>query len=158
MKAAPSEIEIFLKALSDTPRRIAQAASGMDEAHLTYTPDNKSWSVNDILAHIRSCADVWGDSMEAMLTEENPTLPDIHPRIWVKQTSYPHLSFNESFQAFMTQRKKLLTRLKKLSLEDWSRPATIGKRSHSVFTQVRRMAKHEQEHLEQIEILLQDKR
>jgi len=45
--------------------------------------------------------------------------------------------------------------LKRLSVEDWSRAAIIKGREHTVFTQVRRMAMHENVHCEQIESLLQ---
>jgi hypothetical protein len=98
---------------------------------------------------------VWGDSIDAMLAENLPTLPHIHPRKWIKETNYLELAFHESFQAFIKQRQRLLRTLEKLSFEDWSRAATIAGRNHTVFTQARRMAKHEHEHCEQIESLLQ---
>ena len=44
--------------------------------------------------------------------------------------------------------------LMKLSFEDWSRGAMIEGRIHTVFTQTRRIAKHETQHCEQIEELL----
>ena len=155
MKATLSEIEKYLKALEETPRSIARVINNIDSGHLHDKLEKKSWSVNDILAHLRSCADVWGSSIEAMLAENFPTLPDVHPRKWIKETNYLELPFPESFQAFIDQREKLLRTLKSLSFEDWLRAALIGGRKHTVFTQVRRMAKHEQEHCKQIESLLQ---
>jgi hypothetical protein len=98
---------------------------------------------------------VWGDSIEAMLAEDHPTVPYRHPRQWIKKTDYLELPFHESLKAFTAQRKKLLKAVKRLSLEDWSRAATIKRREHTVFTQVRRMAMHENVHCEQIESLLQ---
>jgi hypothetical protein len=154
MKITPAENEKYVKLLEETPYAIARAIKDIDAARLQVRPDQKTWSVNDILAHLRLCADVWGDSIEAMLTENTPTLPDLHPRKWIKETNYPELPFHESFQAFVKQRERLLITLKNLSFEDWSRAALIGGRKHTVFTQVRRMAKHEQEHCEQIESLL----
>lgn len=88
------------------------------------------------------------------ISSENPTLPDVHPRGWMRGTNYPDLPFHESLQAFLGQRQSLLSILLDLSFEDWSRAATIGGRRHTVFSQVRRMAKHEQEHVKQIGILL----
>ena len=154
MKITASEITTYLQLLTETPRRIAKAVKRFDDARLQFKPDHNAWSVNDILAHLRSCADVWGDSIEAMLTEENPTVPYRHPRQWIKKTDYLQLSFQESFQAFVTQRRKLLKSLKSLSFEDWSRAAIIQGREHTVFTQARRMATHENVHCEQIESLL----
>lgn len=155
MKATEKEIKEALSLLAETPLRIANLTKSIDDARLQARDDKQSWSVNDILAHLRSCADVWGDSIAAMLTENIPTLPDLHPRKWIKETNYLELPFHESFQAFIKQRERLLITLKKLSFEDWSRAATIAGRKHTVFTQARRMAKHEKEHCEQIESLLQ---
>jgi len=154
MKASPSEIAKYLKLLTETPRRLEKIARDFDEARLQFKPDKTSWSANDNLAHLRSCADVWGDSIEAMLAEAFPRVPYRHPRQWIKKTDYLELPFHESFQAFIVQRRKLLRVLKPLSFEDWSRAAIIKGREHTVFTQVRRMATHENVHCEQIEGLL----
>jgi DinB family protein len=155
MNATPSEIARYLKLLAETLRRLEKIARDFDEARLQFKPDKNSWSVNDILAHLRACADVWGDSIEAMLAEEYPKVPYRHPRQWIKKTDYLELSFHESFQAFVVQRRKFLKALKPLSLEDWSRAAMIKGREHTVFTQVRRIGLHENVHCEQIESLLQ---
>lgn len=155
MKATPPEIEKYLKILSETPGRIAQATRSFDEARLQFRADNKSWSVNDILAHLRSCAGLWTHSIYAMLAENEPVFSDINERKWAKVTRYDELPFDESFQAFSLQRKSLLRVLKALPFESWERSAIIFERKHTVFTQTRRLAKHENEHCEQIESLLQ---
>lgn len=154
MEANKNEIEWILDALKDAPQRIGAVSKGMPLARLHAQADQKTWSVNDILAHIRSSSDVWGDSIEAMLTQEMPKLPDIHPRKWIKQTNYPELDFHLSFKAYAEQRKKLLRTLTKLSFEEWSRGAMIGSRIHTVFTQARRIAKHDSDHCNQIEGML----
>jgi hypothetical protein len=156
VKVTEKEIQKALALLAATPVHVAALTQSIDDMRLQTRHDRQSWSANDILAHLRSCADVWGDSIEAMLTENLPTLPDLHPRKWIKETNYLELSFRKSFQAFIEQRERLLITLKRLSYEDWSRAAMIGGRKHTVFTQIRRMAKHEEEHCEQIESLLQN--
>jgi hypothetical protein len=108
----------------------------------------------EILAHLRACADVWGSTIESMLSNEAPSLPDIHPRMYIKQTPYPSLDFRDSLKAFSRQRQKLLRTLKSLRFDDWSRGPLIGNRRHTVFSQARRMAKHEMEHAARIELLL----
>jgi hypothetical protein len=154
MKATLPEIEEYLKLLEATPRRIKALTHGIDEIRLHFKSNKKEWSANDILAHLRSCADVWGDSIEDMLASENPKIPYRHPRQWIKKTNYLELPFQESFQAFVAQRKKLLKVLKALSFEGWSRAATIKGKEHTVFTQARRMAMHEDVHCEEIAELL----
>jgi hypothetical protein len=155
MKTAPTEIEKYLNLLEETPRRLLKSTKPFAEGRLQQRTAKETWSANDILAHLRSCADVWGDSIERMLAEENPTVAYRHPRQWIKKTDYLELPFHESLQTYAAQRKKLLKILRRLSFEDWSRAATIKGRDHTVFTQVRRMAIHENVHCEQIESLLQ---
>jgi hypothetical protein len=154
MEANTKEIDLILGALEETQKRIAAASKGIPLTRLHARADKKTWSLNDILAHIRSSSDVWGDSIAAMLAEEMPTLPNIHPRKWIKQTDYLELDFHESFKAYSIQRKGLLKTLTKLSFEDWSRGAMIGGRLHTVFTQARRIAKHDSDHCTQIEAML----
>ncbi len=140
--------------MKESSARIEAATSAVNLTDLHARVDNKSWSVNEILAHLRSCADVWGTSIDAMLEQETPTLPNVHPRKWIKQTNYLDLDFHDSFKVYAAQRKKLLKILMKLPFKDWSRGAMIGGRIHTVFSQARRIAKHDTEHCDQIEGLL----
>jgi len=154
MKATSAEIEKFIEILSETPLRILQATNSLDEAHLQFKADKKSWSANELLAHLRSCADLWTHSIYAMLAENEPVFSDINERKWANVTRYAELPFAVSIQVFLLQRENLLRVLKALPFESWERSAIIFGRRHTVFTQTRRMAKHEQEHCEQIKSLL----
>ena len=154
MKASSADIEKFVRILSETPLRVSRAITGVDQARLQAKADKRSWSVNDILAHLRSCADLWTHSIYAMLAENEPVFSDINERKWAKVARYTELPFHDSFQVFSLQRGSLLRVLKALPFEAWERSAIIFERKHTVFTQTRRMAKHEQEHCEQIESLL----
>ena len=157
MKATPSEIEKYLRIISETPQQIATAAKGLEEGQLQFKADARSWSVIDILAHLRSCADLWTHSIYAMLAENEPVFSDIDERKWAKVTRYTELPFKESFQVFSWQRENLLHVLKALPFESWERSAMIFERKHTVFSQVRRLAKHESAHSEQIASLLRDR-
>ena len=84
MKATRSEIEKYLSTISETPQRIAQATTGFDEARLQFKADRQSWSANDILAHLRSCADLWPHSIYAILAENEPVFSDIDERKWAR--------------------------------------------------------------------------
>lgn len=155
MKMTPKEIEKYLDLLAGILDNIALITRDASEEQLHHKATKQDWSVRDILAHLRACSDVWGNSIEAMLADENPVLPDVHPRHWLKQTNYLDLSFRDSLQAFASQRAKMLPVLRQLSFEDWGRSGVIGGRKHTVFSQVRRMAKHEAEHITQIAGMLQ---
>ena len=158
MKVAPAEIETLLKLLAQTPRRLAAASKGLEDTRLYFRPDEDSWSANDVLAHLRSCADVWGTSIMAMITRDHPTLRYVSPRTWIRRTDYPDLEFRPSLDAFTRQRKELLKSLKTLGLEGWARGATFTAttrgREETVLSCVQRMAMHENKHCGQVESLL----
>jgi hypothetical protein len=154
MKITPAEIDEFLEILEKNPQRMKKTILRANEARLHARSTSEPWSANDILAHVRSCADVWGESIEKMLVEDHPKLGYVHPRQWVKRTGYLEMDFALSFKDFSEQRSRLLRMLKKLPFKSWQRGAIIQGREHTVFSQVRRMAKHESEHCEQIESLL----
>ncbi|MBX3062464.1 MAG: DinB family protein [Anaerolineae bacterium] len=153
-KASPAEIRKQVALLEETPQRISQYVAGRDEAQLTQTPTNRDWSAVEILAHLRSCEEIWTFSIYAMLTEDQPTLPLLDERRWAKTTLYSTLGFADSFQAFTLKRAELLRVLRNLPEDAWLKTANIGGRNHSVFSQVRRMALHEAEHCEQFAALL----
>jgi hypothetical protein len=156
MKATSSDIEKFLQGISETPLRIREAIKDLDDPRLQFKADPKSWSANDILAHVRSCADLWTHSIYAMLAENEPVFSDVDERKWAKVTRYSELPFAQSLELFSRQRENLLRVLKPLPLESWERAAIIFERRHTVFSQVRRLAKHESEHVVQIESLFKD--
>jgi hypothetical protein len=154
MRVTAAEIEEILEALAETPRRLASMTGDLEQARLHTKADTDSWSANDILAHLRSCADVWGKSIQAMIAQDNPTLRYVSPRTWIRKTDYPTQEFQVSFRAFAGQRDDLLALLKPLALEGWSRAATFTGttrgREQTVFSYARRIAMHERDHLEQL--------
>jgi hypothetical protein len=158
MEAAPEAIDEILILLAETPQRIALQTAGLDNACLNAKLEPNSWSANDILAHLRACADVWGKIMLAMIAQDHPTLRYISPRTWIRKTNYTRLDFQTSFAAFSSQRESLLMTLKSLDRVGWQRAATFTGttkgREETVFSYARRLALHERDHCEQIEALL----
>ena len=151
MKFTDQDIAEVLRLLAETPRRIAAATSVIAPEQLQIKAGADRWSVNEILAHLRACVDVWVGTIDRMLTEEQPTLRHVSPRTYLRKTDYPALSFAESWAIFVAERAALLEKLQPLSMTTWSRSATIKDRQHTVFSQARRMALHEAGHCAQIE-------
>jgi hypothetical protein len=151
MRPTPNAIAQIMDILGETPRRIAQACDGVADGRLVERPVARSWSVLENLAHLRACADVWGASIEQMLAVDGATRRKLSPRTYMRKTNYLQLEFRVSLDAFAGQRESLLARLGSLDLDAWNRSATIDGRTHTVYTQARRMALHERDHLDQIE-------
>ena len=147
-------IEQILTILMETPSRIAALTAGLAPAQLHTPPNPDEWSANDVLAHLRSCADVWGECIATIIAQDNPTIRAVNPRTWIKSTNYPEQEFQPSLHAFAAQRTDLLAVLEPLAPEAWSRTATVtgaGKPLvRTVHAYAQWMATHERPHVKQI--------
>jgi hypothetical protein len=145
--------EQLLTLLAAAPRRISALTAGLAPEQLR-TPVLGEWSANDVLAHLRSCADVWGGCISSMLAEDHPTLRAINPRTWIKRTDYRELAFEPSLAAFAAQRADLLAVLEPLPPAAWSRAATVtgagAPLERTVDTYAQALVRHERPHLKQI--------
>src|SRR5215472_13595395 len=118
-------IEQVLTLLRATPLRLAALTADLAPEALQTRPSPDEWSANEVLAHLRACADVWGNCIEAILAQERPTLRAINPRSWIEQTNYLDLEFKLSLGAFATQRADLLAVLYPLPSDAWERSASV---------------------------------
>jgi len=153
-KPLPPPEQLLALRKEATPR-ITVATADAAAARLRAVPAGDEWSPNDVLAHMRSCADVWGNSIRTLLDEHEPTIRAVNPRWWIKDTNYPDLKFGPSFRAFSKQRADLLRILEPLPPKAWTRAATVtgaGKPLRlTVHHYVERLAIHERAHVKQIE-------
>ena len=143
-----------LALLEEAPARLAALTAGLKPAQLRTAPSPDEWSANDVLAHLRACADMWGGSIVPIIAEDRPTIRAVNPRTWIDQTDYPELEYRLSLRAFTTQRADLLAVLKPLPQGSWSRTATVtgaGKPlERTVLDYAQRLARHERPHIKQI--------
>ena len=147
-------VEQVLTLLTEMPPRIAALTADLTPAQLHTAPHPGEWSLNDVLAHLRSCADVWGDCIAVIIAQDRPTLRAVNPTTWIKQTDYPKLEFRASLRAFTAQRAELLAVLKPLPPKGWSRAATVtgagSVLTRSVLFYAQWLARHERSHVKHI--------
>lgn len=150
----PLTIDQALTRLEEQPEAIAALTADLPQARLHRPPSRDEWSVDDVLAHLRSCADMWGRYIEMIVAEDRPTIRAMNPTTWIKSTNYPELEFAPSFRAFRKQRAELLAFLRPLPKAAWSRSATVtgaGRpRERTVMEYVRWLANHERTHVKHI--------
>ena len=148
-------IEQVMTLLEETPSRIAVLTADLAPAQLHTPPNRDEWSANDVLAHLRACADVWGNCIVAIIAEDMPTLRAVNPLTWIKKTDYLELEFRPSLRSFAAQRADLLAVLEPLPHEGWSRAATVtgaGKvLERTVLFYAQWLARHERQHVKQVE-------
>lgn len=152
-------IEQILAILRETPDRLGVLTGGAIASQLRASPEPGEWSVADVLAHLRSCADVWGDAIETIVVNDHPTIRAVNPTTWIETTKYRELRFGLSLQAFTRQRDRQSALLGQLRDEGWSRSATVlggGKPLElTVHSYADRLARHERAHWRQVEKTLE---
>ncbi len=148
-------IEQVLTLLRATPLRLAALTADLSPEELQTRPTPNEWSANEVLAHLRACADIWGNCIVAIIAEDMPTLRAVNPLTWIKKTNYLELDFQLSLHAFATQRADLLAVLSSLPIDDWERSATVtgaGKvLKRTVLFYGQWLSGHERPHVKQIE-------
>jgi hypothetical protein len=150
----PLTIEQVLTRLTEQPKEIAALTAGLSRARLHRRASRGDWSLNDVLAHLRSCSDMWGKYIATIAVEDHPTIKAMNPTTWINSTNYPELEFAPSFTAYTRQRAKLLSFLRELPKAAWSRTALVtgaGKpRERTLMEYAMWLANHERSHLRHI--------
>ena len=148
-------IEQVLTLLEETPTRFAASTKGLTEAQLRRAPARGEWSANEVLAHVRACADVRGEPIRVILAEDHPTFRAVNPLTWIRTTDYLDLEFRPSFRAFAKQRADLLALLKSLPRKAWSSGATVtgagAPLERTVLFYAQWVARHERPHVKQVD-------
>jgi hypothetical protein len=152
-------LEQILIQLPETPRRIAASTNGVAPAELRKSSVPGEWSATEVLAHLRACADVWGNNIVRIIGEDRPAWVAVNPRSWIEQTDYAQMAFAASLRAFTKQRADLMAVLEPLPRRGWSRVALVSggapTRECTVLYYAERLARHERAHVKQIGRILQ---
>ncbi|MDQ6858046.1 MAG: DinB family protein [Chloroflexota bacterium] len=147
-------IDQILAALTEQPKAIAALTNDLSDRRLHASARRGEWSLNDVLAHLRSCSDMWGTYIATIVAEDRPRIKAMNPTTWITHTDYPDLEYGPSLRAFRRQRAGLLTLLRSLPKSDWSRMAIVTgagtPRERTVLEYAQRLANHERSHVKHI--------
>lgn len=148
-------IAIIQTKLAHNLHYITDITAGLTDNQCHHKPFQDEWSLIEVLAHLRSSADLNHFKIYAMLATNTPIIPAIHPRLeWQKIVPYTQIAYSKSLMAYSLQREELLTTLRSIHADDWKRTGTWDNRTYSVYLVARSMALHEEEHFEQIDNLV----
>ena len=156
MPVSPSanEVRETLRCLRATTPYFTRTAADLTDSQLRRPPAEGSWSVHEVLAHLRGCADVQGVWIARMLAEDTPTIRYASSRTGMRKTDYANQEFQVFLRAFARQRTDLVKTLTSLEVADWVRGATFTGTTpgwtQTVFAAASGLATHEQAHFKQI--------
>ena len=143
-----------LKTLAETPARLKAALKGVPKKLLLWTPGPGKWSILEIVAHMRDMErDAYLTRYRRILTEENPSLPDLDGDVIALRDDYRGMKLPELLKDWTKHRKENLKLLKGVRSSQWSRVGThetAGPLSMDDFLR-RHAVGNDEAHLAQIE-------
>ena len=146
--------------LPATVPRLAELTDGLSEARLHAPPEHGSWSVNDVLAHLRACNDVLGGAARRIVAEDHPSWRAMSPRTWQRRSGYHEWTFGRAFDAFAEGRAELLAVLVPMAEDTWERTAAVTVPPGQVHERSVRyygdwLADHERTHLRSLPAIIE---
>ena len=147
--------EAFVAALERAPSIIIPLVRQAHPAILKRRPAPGEWSIHENACHLAEVHPLFFRRLDLMLSEPNPSITSYDPSRDDPDDALLQLDLADSLRRFEADRVRLVDRLRRLSPEDWARPARHEEyNSYSIFTMFRHLALHDFHHAYRIEELL----
>ncbi len=149
------ELRSHLQALERNPDRIAAAVADLDDATLRHKPAPDKWCILEILAHLADVEIIYGYRLRQAIADKEPTFAPIDQDDWARNLGYTQVQPSECLAVYQTNRRANLRLLRRLKTEHLGKGGFHPElsRKFTLAELVERMAKHDPNHLEQIERL-----
>src|SRR5579864_3428523 len=149
------KINVIVNALDRAPEIVLPLVLEVPETILKRRPKPGKWSAHEHACHLASVHPLMASRLDLMLAEAHPRIKPYLPHLDDEEDALLKLNLDEAMARFSRDRRKLVERLKTLSLADWERTADHGEYTHySVFIMFRHLAMHDMFHAYRIEELL----
>lgn len=147
-------VQTMLAELRRMPEAFATLFASESEETLHHRSPGE-WSAVEMVAHLAEHdAFERAQRFEAILSEENPTLPDDDTRFEVARSDFQSLSSAEALDDFRRERGLTLALLKRLGPGDWMRTGMHPNDSERTLFQLADLRGHDQEHFEQARVAI----
>src|SRR5262245_55452693 len=112
-----------LDTLAATPGHLKAALKGVPKKLLLWTPGPGKWSILEIVAHMLEMErSGYIERYRRILSEYNPTLPDLDGDLLALTGDYRALKLPEVLRDWLKARKECLKLLKSVKGAQWERP------------------------------------
>ena len=144
-----------IDALARAPEIVVPLVREMPPALRKRRPAPNRWSAHEHACHLAVVHSLFFERLDLMLSNPHPVITTYDPGTQDADDRLLRLDLDQSLEQFVTDRAKLVERLRQLSPADWKRQAEHGEYSHySVLIMFRHMALHDFLHAYRIEELL----
>lgn len=147
----------------DLIRRLEDGITGLDrllsggiDRERWDTSVAEGWTPRQILAHVRASDEILTPRVYQMLVRDEPPLPAFDERRWCEVAGYESMPLDAVFARIAIRRYELVQLLRILPAEAWERAGIHEVSGRVTILQVlTHIAEHEEEHLAEIQGLLQ---
>lgn len=112
----------LIERLKSQAEEVRRLCAELEEQAIARRVKPEKWSVKEVLAHIGRVQQVFEGRLEALLTQENPTIVSYSPEGDAEFESLSKKSSGELLKWFEDTRGKIIGRLEKLTPAQWHRP------------------------------------
>jgi hypothetical protein len=141
-------------ALRALPSQIEELVQGLPEDALRWRPSPHEWSIKEVCCHLRDDAEIHGERIRLMITEEEPRLTAYDQESLARDRDYQDESMPMVLAALRAFWGGVAYLLENLSEDEWQRPGRHEERGAiTVALEAEVMGEHAREHLEQIKAL-----
>jgi hypothetical protein len=150
-----AEIKKHLDEAEKGPKKLAAAISALPDKVLRYKPSPDKWCILEIVGHLADVEIIYGYRTRQMIADKNPTIAPIDQDDWTRELGYLEASPAELLAQYGLNRHHNLRLLRRLKPSDLKRSAWHPERNSNVDLEdmVQRLASHDANHLQQIELL-----
>jgi DinB family protein len=149
------EISAVIEALERAPLVILPLVHEVPWPILKQRPAPRKWSAHEHACHLAVVHQLFFNRLDEMLRDPNPVITPYRPDQADPDDMLLQMDLNRSLDQYVSDRKRLVERIRRLTPEDWTRTADHGEYSrYSVLIMFRHLALHDFLHAYRIEELL----
>ncbi len=153
--ATPDTTAAVIEALERAPRIIVPLVREVPVAVLKRRPAPRRWSAHEQACHLAHVHGLFFSRLDQMLREPAPVITPYDPDVADPDDLLLNMDLDDALQAFVSDRDRLVARLRELTEAQWQTRAEHGEYSHySVFIMFRHLALHDFLHAYRIEEVL----
>jgi hypothetical protein len=147
--------DAVIDALARAPRIIVPLVREVPATVLKRRPAPHRWSAHEQACHLAHVHGLFFSRLELMLRDPRPVITPYNPDAADPDDFLMTMDLDDALQAFVSDRERLVDRLRELTEEQWQQQAEHGEYSHySVFIMFRHLALHDFLHAYRIEEVL----
>ena len=150
-----NSISAVIDALARAPDVVIPLVREVPASVLKRRPTPTKWSAHEHACHLAAVHGLFLQRLDVFLVEPSPVITPYDPGTHDADDALLEEDLDRSLAAFVEDRARLVSRLRGLSTDVWSKTAEHGEYSHySIFIMFRHLALHDFFHAYRIEELL----